>query len=105
MGLSYNLLHQDQNQVKVLGAFTSNNFTPDEFRGGAEYTYKDQFALRAGYMLRDGGMSGQVYNGFSWGAGVNVGLGGATKLRFDYANRMVDDFFDDTHEFAVGLNF
>jgi hypothetical protein len=105
LGIAYDLLQQEQNQLKVLGAFMSNNFTPDEFRGGAEYTYKDQFALRAGYMARDGGLGGQVYNGFSWGAGVNVGLGGGTKLRFDYANRMVDDYFDDTHEFAVGLNF
>lgn len=105
MGVSYDLMRQEQNQFKVLGTFMSNNFTPDELRGGAEYTYKDQFALRAGYMMRDGGSDGHVYNGFSWGAGLNLGLGNATKMRFDYSNRMVKEFFSDTHEFAVGLSF
>jgi hypothetical protein len=105
MGVSYDLLRQDQNQFKLLGSFQSNNFTPDEFKGGAEYLYKDQVALRAGYARRVSSADGDVYNGFSWGAGLNLGLGTATKLRFDYANRMVRSYFDDTHEFAVGLNF
>ncbi len=105
MGVSYDLMRQEQSQLKVLGTFMSNNFTPDEFRGGAEYTYKNQFALRAGYGRRVSTADGDVYNGFSWGAGVNVGLGHASRLRFDYANRMVHDYFDDTHEFSVGLSF
>jgi len=105
MGLSYDLMRHENNQLKLLGTFMSNNFTPDEFRGGAEYMYKNQFALRAGYGQRVSSSENDVYNGFSWGAGVNVGLGSASRLRFDYANRMVRDYFDDTHEFAVGLNF
>lgn len=105
MGVSYDLLRQEQNQFKLLGTFLSNNFTPDEFRGGAEYSYKDQFALRAGYGRRVSSSDADVYNGFSWGAGLNLGLGSTSKLRFDYANRMVRDYFSDTHEFAVGLNF
>jgi hypothetical protein len=105
MGVTYDLMKQEQNHFKVLGTFLSNNFTPDEFRGGAEYTYKDQFALRAGYGRRVSSQDGDVYNGFSWGGGLNLGLGGATKMRFDYSNRMVKNFFDDTHEFAVGLSF
>jgi hypothetical protein len=105
MGVSYDLLRQEQSQFKLMGSFMSNNFTPDEFKGGAEYSYKDQYALRAGYGRRVSGSDNEVYNGFSWGAGLNLGLGGATKLRFDYSNRMVRDFFSDTHEFAVGLNF
>jgi hypothetical protein len=105
MGVTYDLMRQEQNNFKLLGTFMSNNFTPDEFRGGAEYMYKDQFALRAGYGRRVSSADGDVYNGFSWGAGINVGLGSATKARFDYSNRMVKSFFDDTHEFAIGLAF
>ncbi len=105
MGISYDLMRQEQSQFKLLGTFLSNNFTPDEFRGGAEYMYRDQFALRAGYGRRVSSADGDVYNGFSWGAGLNVGLGAASKLRFDYSNRMVREYFSDTHEFAVGLNF
>ena len=105
MGLAYNLLQREQNQFKVLGTFYSNNFTPDEFRGGAEYMYKEQFALRAGYGRRVSSADGDVYDGFSWGAGLNLNVGSSAKMRFDYANRMVKDFFDDTHEFAVGRSF
>ena len=105
MGVSYDLMKQESSQFKLLGTFLSNNFTPDEFRGGAEYSFHDQFALRAGYGRRVSTADGDVYNGFSWGAGLNLGLGGTTKMRFDYSNRMVRDFFNDTHEFAVGLSF
>lgn len=105
MGIAYDLMKAERNQFKVLGTFLSNNFSPDEFRGGAEYTYKDQFALRAGYGRRVSSQDGDVYNGFSWGAGLNLGLGSSTKARFDYSNRMVKNFFDDTHEFSVGLAF
>ena len=38
-------------------------------------------------------------------ARLNLKLGGDTRLRFDYSNRMVDEFFDDTNEFAVRLTF
>jgi hypothetical protein len=51
------------------------------------------------------GSDTDLYNGLSFGAGLNLNLGGDTRLRFDYSNRMVDDFFDDTHEFAVRLSF
>ena len=89
----------------MLGTFSSNNFTPDELRGGAEYMYKDMFALRAGYGQRVSGADTDMYNGFSFGAGLNLKLGGDARLRFDYSNRMVDEFFDDTNEFAVRLTF
>jgi hypothetical protein len=109
IGASYNLLQpgatNSNNALKVLTAFSSNNFTPDEFRGGAEYMYRDRFALRAGYNSRVSDTSGDIYNGFSWGAGLNLKLGGDSRLRFDYANRMVKQFFSDTNEFAVQLTF
>lgn len=110
LGAAYDLLNQGSasstnNHLKVMTTFSSNNFTPDELRGGAEYTHKDVFALRAGYGQRVSNSNDDVYNGFSFGAGVNLKLGGSSRLRFDYANRMVKHFFSDTNEFAVRLNF
>jgi len=109
LGASYNLLRHGMagpnNHLRILGTFSSNNFTPDEVRGGAEYSYRDQFALRAGYNSRVSDRSTQIYNGFSYGAGLNFKLGDATHLHFDYANRMVKNFFSDTNEFAVRLTF
>ena len=66
---------------------------------------KDRFALRAGYGQRVSGTDNDIYSGVSFGAGLNLSLGGDTRLRFDYSNRMVDEFFSDTHEFAVRLTF
>ncbi len=110
LGAAYDLLNQGSasstnNHLKVMTTFSSNNFTPDELRGGAEYTHKDVFALRAGYGQRVSNSNDDVYNGFSFGAGLNLKLGGSSRLRFDYANRMVKNFFSDTNEFAVRLNF
>ncbi len=109
LGAAYDLLQQGHadanNHLKVLGTFSSNNFSPDEVRGGAEYMYKDVFALRGGYGKRVSDSNTDVYNGFSFGAGLNVKLGNASHLRFDYANRMVKNFFSDTNEFAVRLTF
>ena len=109
LGAAYDLLQQGRadadNHLKVMGTFSSNNFSPDEVRGGAEYMYRDVFALRAGYGRRVSDSDTDVYNGFSFGAGLNVRLGNASRLRFDYANRMVKNYFSDTNEFAVRLTF
>jgi len=110
IGAGYDLLNPGSaasatNHLRVLGTFSSNNFTPDEVRGGAEYMYKELFALRAGYGQRVSNSDNDMYNGFSFGAGLNLKLGGDTRLKFDYSNRMVREFFDDTNEFAVKLTF
>jgi len=109
LGAAYDVLQHgsadSNNKLRVLGTFSSNNFTPDELRGGAEYMYRDVFALRAGYGSRVSNSDTDVYNGFSFGAGLNVKLGNDSRLRFDYANRMVKNYFSDTNEFAVRLTF
>lgn len=110
IGAAYDLLNpgsaaSENNHFKMMTTFSSNNFTPDEIRGGAEYMYRDVFALRAGYGQRVSNSDNDVYNGFSFGAGLNLKLGSASRLRFDYANRMVKEFFNDTNEFSVKLSF
>lgn len=109
IGGAYDLLNRREagakQRLRVLGTFSSNNFTPDEFHGGTEYSYHDLFALRAGYGSRVSDRSTDVYNGFSYGAGMNFKLGSGSTLQFDYANRVVKNFFSDTNEFAVKLSF
>lgn len=104
LGAAYNLYAENQNQLRLLGSFTNNNFVPDELRGGAEYSYRDVFALRAGYGQRVSNSNDDLYSGLSFGAGLKVPLGGSN-LHFDYSNRVVSKFFDDTQEFAVRLGF
>jgi hypothetical protein len=103
-GAGYDLYNANESRLRVLGAFTSNNFTPDDLRSGAEYSYRDIFALRAGYGRFVSDDERDLYTGFSFGAGLNVKVG-ASKLHFDYANRMVQEFFDSTHEFSLRFLF
>jgi len=110
IGAGYDLMNpgsaaSQTNHLRVLGTFSSMNFTPDELRGGAEYSYKDMFALRAGYGQRVSSSDTDVYNGFSFGAGLNLKIGNTSRLKFDYANRMVKEFFSDTNEFAIRMTF
>ncbi|MGH7725051.1 MAG: PorV/PorQ family protein [Candidatus Eiseniibacteriota bacterium] len=105
IGGAYNLWQQGtDHRVQVLGTFTSNNFTPDDFRVGAEYKYRENLALRAGYNSFVSDTDLDTYDGISFGAGVGVPLGTA-RLQFDYAQRMVNDWFGDTHEFGVRVLF
>ncbi len=104
LGGAYNVWQQEDHRVKMLGTFTSNNFTPDDFRIGAEYRYRENIALRAGYNSFVSDTDLDAYDGFSFGAGVGVPLGTA-RLQFDYAQRMVNEWFGDTHEFGVRVLF
>ena len=104
LGAGYDLYNANENRLRVLGAFTSNNFTPDDLRTGAEYSYRDLFALRAGYGRYVTDDDRDLYTGFSFGAGLKLDVS-ESKLHFDYANRMVQDFFDSTHEFSVRFLF
>ena len=50
-GAAWNPLNRpnEKNNVEFATVFQSNNFSQDEFRGGAEYSYNDMFFLRGGY--------------------------------------------------------
>ena len=104
LGAGYDLYNANESRLRLLGAFTSNNFTPDDMRTGAEYSHKDIFALRAGYGRYVSDDDRDLYTGLSFGAGLNVDVG-TSRLQFDYANRMVQEFFDSTHEFSVRMRF
>ena len=50
IGLSYDL-NINVHRLTGAGTFTSNSFQKDQYRLGAEYSYKEYFMLRAGYTL------------------------------------------------------
>jgi hypothetical protein len=104
IGAAYKLWNQGDNHFKVLGTFTSNNFTPDDYRVGGELMLKDRLALRGGYNRFVSDTNLEVYQGPSFGAGIKFPLGGSN-MQFDYAQRVVKDFFSDTHEFGLRVDF
>ena len=100
-GLSYPALHGPQGVLNVHGLYMSNSFMVDEGRVGAEYVYRKDYALRAGYKITSD--NNDLY-GFTYGAGLRVGVG-ASHMWLDYAGQTVSDFFDDIQHVALTLQF
>jgi len=88
---------------RVTGAanFTSNSFSKDQFNFGLEYSFKDLFMLRGGYVLQFGkggqDIASSALTGPTAGATVEVGIGKKgsdkkTKLGIDYSYRLTNPF-------------
>jgi fumarate hydratase class II len=86
-------------ELALHGVYQSNSFNVDEFRVGAEYGYRKQFALRVGYRLTSN--NNDIF-GLTYGLGVQIPLG-STKMDLDYAGQSVSSFFNDVQH--VGLTF
>jgi hypothetical protein len=100
-GMSYPAWRGPQGSLGLHGLYTSNSFNVDEGRFGAEFLYKQDFALRAGYKYTT---NDEDLFGMSYGAGVRVPLGGS-HLWVDYAGQTVSDFFDDAQHVTLTMQF
>lgn len=90
------------NQITGAANFTSNSFSKDQFRFGLEYSFKNMFMVRGGYVLQFGkagsnDIATSALTGPTAGATVQVGLGKKgtekkTKLGIDYSFRLTNPF-------------
>lgn len=76
--------------VTFLGNFRSNSFDPDQYGAGVELGFRDLFFVRGGYSAIESGDE-SFYTGASFGAGVNLDLGGSA-ITIDYAYVPTDYF-------------
>lgn len=95
------------NSLEFTGIYMNNNFSPDEWKLGAEYGYNNMFFVRAGYQFASDpgesfGDSNYLY-GFTAGAGFNYQVEGFS-VKVDYAYRYAQ-FFDGNNVFALTLGF
>ncbi len=99
------------NRVTGAANFTSNSFSKDQFSFGAEYSFKDLFMVRGGYVLQFGkggpDIAASALTGPTAGATVEVGLGKKgtekkTKLGIDYSYRHTNPF-SGVHSIGVRL--
>lgn len=90
--------------------FTSNSFTKDQYRFGAEYAFKEMFQLRGGYVLEqntwfDSEKRTSVYTGPTFGASFIAPLGkNGTTLGIHYGYQMTENFAG-THSMGLSINF
>lgn len=118
LSATYNLYQRADSRLQMLGAFQNNNFVGDAYTAGAEWNYRDMFALRGSWFgtvtSELDGVTGDeslqfdsgddLYSGYAFGAGAKVKTG-ATQLAVDIAYRPVRNFFDDTVELGLKLKF
>ena len=99
------------NRVTGAANFTSNSFSKDQVSVGVEYSFKDMFMLRGGYVAQFGkggaNIAASALTGPTAGATVEVGLGKKdaprkTKLGIDYSYRHTNPF-SGVHSIGVRL--
>ncbi len=104
IGASYDYRPIENHRLTFVASFTSNSFTYDQYGVGLEYSFKNLFAVRGGYVMeKDMGNEDKLtaLSGLNAGASVDVPLGkGGKKLGIDYSYRATD-FFDGSH--GIGL--
>jgi hypothetical protein len=115
---AYDLYRNGGNSLQLLGAFQNNNFSGDNFNGGAEFKLRDLLALRGSWFgtlsseidpvtgaeSSSFGTGDDLYRGYAFGAGVTM-RSGAAKIGVDVAYRPVREPFNDIYEAGVRLKF
>ncbi len=110
IGASYDILINEANKVTLAGAFTSNSFTKDQFRIGANYRLeatKANFSLKAGYVFEKGIMKKETrtsaLTGFTGGMSVEFPMGDSkSPISIDYAYRA--SVFGGIHTIGARVN-
>ncbi len=113
IGASYDFRFTDVHRVTVLGNFTSNAFSQDQFGAGVEYSLRDIFVLRGAYRYEVGSSNineAPLYSGLAGGFSLQLplnkeakdeGLFG-TQVSIDYGYR-ASKILGGTHN--IGLRF
>jgi hypothetical protein len=103
LGAGYKPKFDEQNSIQFAGSFVHNNFSGDEYKAGAEYSYDNMFFLRAGYTGSPKDQSEDYIFGFNAGLGVGYQFQGID-IKADYTFRSVK-YFDANHIFSLSLGF
>jgi hypothetical protein len=107
IGTSYDFLFARVARLTVLGNFTSNSFSRDQYGLGAELGWGQFFALRVAYKDEFDQVSGQetLDNGLSAGLTISAPLkkGADSRLSFDYAYRTTD-IYRGIHNIGIRLD-
>jgi hypothetical protein len=96
-------------RITAAANFTSNSFTKDQYRLGAEYSFKEMFQLRGGYVLEqntwfDAQKRTSVYTGPTFGASFIAPLGKkGTTLGIHYAYQSTESF-SGTHSIGIRID-
>lgn len=110
IGASYDFLFNENNKLTLAGAFTSNSFTKDQFRLGANYTLtssKAIFMMSTGYVFEkaifDKEARTSALTGLTAGISVDFPMGKSkSPIGIDYAYRA--SVFGGVHTIGARIN-
>jgi hypothetical protein len=109
MGLSYDWEFNEMHELTVMAAFTENSFSKNQFHGGLQYSFRDMFVLRGGYIYENGITSVDerttALTGLTAGFSFEVPFkkGGDQTFAVDYSFRDTDPF-NGIHTIGVRIN-
>jgi hypothetical protein len=106
LGVSYSRQINEENSISIAGAFNNNNFSYDNYRIGAEYSFNNTLFVRGGYLFSpdEADNAPNIYQDFSAGIGINFGSISSVNICLDYAYIPVE-FFDANHSFTIKMGF
>jgi hypothetical protein len=105
IGLAYRYAINEQHGLNITGIYSNNNYSLDLVTGGLEYSFSDFVFIRGGYNAPlypgDYPADEEFAYGLTFGAGVEVDIGG-TAMLFDYAFRDME-WFGGQNFFSLGF--
>jgi hypothetical protein len=108
IGASYDFFFGRMAALSVMGNFTSNAFARDQIGAGAEFRYKEFFALRAAYKyeIDANDIERTLDNGLAAGMSFSFGAkkGSSTRFALDYGYRSTF-VYNGTHNVGIRVNF
>jgi hypothetical protein len=111
IGLSYFKQFNEEHSLTVSATFQNNNFTADDYKVGLEYSFKDLFYVRGGYIYNDGSIfsaaqdkAPSIWQNYMFGVGVNTKEFSSIDLSVDYAY-VPAQYFDANNVFSLRVGF
>lgn len=106
IGLSYQRKIDEENSLTLSGSFVNNNYTYDDYKVGLEYTFKNIFYVRGGYLWSPQSTDNtpNIFQDYTLGAGFNLKEFSGLDLAVDYAYVPVK-YFDANHVFSISFGF
>ena len=102
IGLGYELALQEDHKLNFATSFMNNNYSSDQFKLSAEYTFKEILYLRGSYEMVADEPDDYLF-GPAFGVGLHYVAGGLG-IGIDYAYRVLD-VFDGNHVVTIKLAF
>ena len=103
IGLGYTTPLSENGRIYVTSMFQNNNFSDDEYKFGAEYSYQEIFFVRGGFAFATQDVVSDYIFGPSGGVGVRTDINDMD-ISVDYAYRSVK-YFEGNHVFSIIVNF